>query len=425
MINIAVLGCGTVGSGVCRLIEQNAGDISKRLGDDIRVKKVLERDTARVKALGFSDSQITQNIDDIVNDSEIQIVVETMGGTDASFRFISACMESGKHIVTSNKDLVELRWDELFENAAQHNVDFYFEAAVCGGIPVILPIKNSLAANRIIEIIGILNGTTNYILSKMSADGISYDEALGLAQQSGFAEADPTSDVSGADAARKLSILSRLAFNTKLTLGDIYREGITNIEACDIETARSMGYSIKLVAVAAQDDDGRISAYVRPAFVSSEHPISSVNYEYNALFLRGDAVDDVMLYGKGAGSMPTASSVVGDVINVGRNIKRGKNSRTTGFCYESREVLCASEIINKFYLRLQVQDKPRVLAGIADAFGSHDISLASLVQHPAADGTATLIIITHPAKEAALRGAMDDLMKGGHVSSMSAMICID
>ena len=425
MINIAVLGCGTVGSGVCRLIEQNASDISKRLGDDVRVKKVLELEVALVKALGFSDDQITQNIDDIVNDDEIQIVVETMGGTDAAFRFISACMEHGKHIVTSNKDLVELRWDELFESAAKHNVDFYFEAAVCGGIPVILPIKNSLAANRILEIIGILNGTTNYILSKMSADGIGYDEALGLAQQCGFAEADPTSDVSGADAARKLSILARLAFNTKLTLGEVYREGITNIEARDIETARNMGYSIKLVAMAAQDDDGRICAYVRPAFVSNAHPISSVNDEYNAVFLRGDAVDDVMFYGKGAGSMPTASSVVGDVINVGRNIKRGKDSRTAGFCYEQREVVDIAEIMNKFYLRLQVEDKPRVLAGIADAFGSHDISLASLVQHPGSDGTATLIIITHPSKEAALRGAIDDLMKGGHVTRMTAMICID
>jgi homoserine dehydrogenase len=423
MINIAVLGCGTVGSGVCRLVTQNAYDISKRLGDAINIKKVLDLDAGRVRALGFGEDRIAGGIDEILGDEDIQIVVETMGGSDTAFRFISACMERGKHVVTSNKDLVELRWDELFASAAEHNVDFYFEAAVCGGIPIIAPIKNSLAANKIYELVGILNGTTNYILSRMSADGISYREALELAQKSGFAEADPTSDVSGADAARKLSILARLAFNTRLTLGDVYREGITEIDSSDIETARSMGYTIKLVACASQEG-GRISAFVRPAFVANAHPIASVGDEYNAVFLRGDAVDDVMMYGKGAGSMPTASSVVGDVINVGRNIMRGKNSRTAGYCYERREVADISEISNLFYLRLTVEDRPRVLSGVAAAFGEQDVSIASLVQRPGPDGSASLIIITHPARERLLRGAVETLMKSDYVSRVTTMICI-
>ncbi len=424
MIEIAVLGCGTVGSGVCKLIEQNKEDISKRLGDDIRVKWVLERAVEQVKAIGFTDSQITQDIDTIANDPDVRIVVETMGGTEVAFQFMSKCMEQGKHIVTSNKDLVELRWDELFAKAAENNIDFYFEAAVCGGIPLIGPIKGTLAANEIYEIVGILNGTTNYILTKMSEEGLSYDAALKLAQANGFAEADPTSDVSGADAARKLSILARLAFNSKLLLDEVYREGITQVEASDIDIAKAEGYTIKLVAVARQQN-GRVSAYVRPAFVPNSHPIALVKEEYNAVFLRGDAVDDVMLYGKGAGSMPTASSVVGDIIAVGRNIMRGKNSRTTGFCYTEKPVMDIAEIVNKFYVRLCVKDRPRVLAGIATAFAEHKISLASLIQQPDDDGTATLIIITHPAREKDLRGAISDLLQSDFVSRVTTMICLE
>ena len=423
MINIAVLGCGVVGSGVCRLIEQNRYDISKRLGDEIFVKKVVELDVARAIEAGVPEDRVTQSIDDVLNDDDIKIVVETMGGTDVAFRFMKACMERKKHIVTSNKDLVELRWDELTSAAAQNDIDFYFEAAVGGGIPVIGPIKSSLAANRVLEIVGILNGTTNYILTKMSKDGLGYGEALKLAQKNGFAEFNPASDVSGADAARKLAILVRLSFNTNITLDQIHAVGITEIDAHDIETASKMGYTIKLVAMASEHD-GEICAFVRPALVPNSHPIASVSDEYNAVFIRGDAVDDVMMYGKGAGSMPTASSVVGDVINVGRNILKGKRSRTIDLCYENKPVKDVAQISNSFYVRLDVHDKPHVLEGIAMAFAHNDISIASLVQDPGPDKTASLVIITHPATEHQLKAAMDQLMKTDYVSRVNTMIVI-
>ena len=424
MINIAVLGCGTVGSGVCRLVKENAKDISLRLGDDLRVKRVMELDASRPRALGFGDDQITSDINDLLNDDELQIVVETMGGIETPFKFIMACMEHGKHVVTSNKDLVERRWDELYEQAARFGVDFCFEAAVCGGIPVLLPIKSSLAANRMVEILGILNGTTNYILTRMAEDNLSYAEALALAQRNGFAEADPTSDVSGADAARKIAILSRLAFNTKIELSEVYCEGIEDIDARDIETARGMGYVVKLIA-AAYLCDGQVTASVRPALVPCGHPIASVNNEYNAVLVRGDASDDVMFYGKGAGSLPTASSVVGDVIAVGRGMLCGARFCAQSLCYRPKMVRDIGETSHQFYLRLLIDDRPRVLEKVAGAFSAQDISILSITQRPADDERAHLTVITHAAQEKQLRAALDALMHNEHVISMTSMICFE
>lgn len=424
MIKIAVLGCGTVGSGVCRLIKENAEDISRRLGDDLQVARVLELDFERPRALGFSDSQITSDINEILNDDDIQIVVETMGGVDVPFGFIMACMEHGKHIVTSNKDLVERRWDELYAQAARFNVDFCFEAAVGGGIPVILPIKSSLAANHIFEIIGILNGTTNYILTRMAEDGLSYSEALLLAQRGGFAESNPHSDISGADAARKIAILSRLAFNIKIELSEVYCEGITDIDAQDIKTARDMGYAVKLIAAAYQKD-GMVAASVRPALVPVSHPIASVNNEYNAVLLRGDASDDVMFYGKGAGSLPTASAVVGDVVAVGRGLLRGAGFSAQSLCYRPKVLQDIGETSHQFYLRLLVDDRPRVLETVAAAFGAQDVSISSVTQRTAGDGQARLVIITHTVKERQLRAALDTLMQNDHVFRMTAMVCFE
>lgn len=423
MINIAVLGCGVVGSGVCRLIKANATDIESRLGDTLVVKKVLELVPQRALDLGFHNDQICSTIEEILADEDIHIIVETMGGTDTAFQYNIAAMKSGRHIVTSNKDLVELRWNELYELAAEHGVGFYFEGAVGGGIPVIHPIKTSLAANRINRIVGILNGTSNYILSKMYHEGLTYEQALARAQQHGFAENDPTNDVEGYDAARKLAILSRLSYNTKISLPDIHTEGITQIDAFDIDMAREMGYTIKLLALSERKETG-IAASVRPAFVPISHPLAGVDREYNAVFITGDACGDIMLYGKGAGSMPTASAVVGDTIVAARGVIEGRKRVPSAICYEELPIVPVDETINSYYLHMTVLDKPLVLAGISTALGESEVSMASLVQRPNEDGTATLFIITHPAKEADVQDAVQKLLAADVVSRVTTMVCL-
>lgn len=423
MIHIALLGCGTVGAGVSGLVKQNAADIENRLGGGIHIKKVLARTPDKARALGFADSQICGDIDEILSDDDISVVVEVMGGTDTAFRYNAAAMAAGKHVVTANKDMVEQRWSELYELAAKNSVGFYYEGAVCGGVPVIHPIKTSLAANRIDGIVGILNGTSNYILTKMYRDGLDYAAALAGAQRHGFAESDPAADVGGYDAARKLTILSRLAYNTKISLDDMYIEGITGIEPVDISMAREMGYVIKLLAISRRTQQG-VSACVRPAFVPLDHPIAGVEREFNAVLLHCDAAGDIMLYGKGAGAMPTASAVVGDVIVAARGVLEGRVRRPAAVCYDTLPVLPVGETINRYYLRMTVQDKPLVLAGISTALGKNGVSMASLVQRPHQDGTATLIIITHPALEKDLRNAIDELLAAESVGHVAALVCL-
>lgn len=424
MIKIALLGCGTVASGVYKLLNDNRRDIEKRLGDKIEIKKILELDFDKPRKLGVKEEQLCSDYNEILNDKEIEIVVELIGGTKIAYEFITKAMEHKKHIVTANKDLIALYWKELNDLAAKNNVDFYYEASVGGGIPIILPFKGTLAGNRFNEIIGILNGTTNYILTKMANENASYEDALADAQELGYAEANPSADVEGLDAARKISILSTIAFNSQVKLSEVYCEGITEIDKTDILVAKELGYVIKLVGVAKQDE-GKIEAYVRPAFVPKRHPIASVNDVFNAVFLNADAVGDVMLFGRGAGSLPTASSVVGDIIDVCRNIKYGSFGRHDGICYETKPVKDIFTTSNKFYVRMLVSDKPNVLAGIASDFGEHCISLASLKQNTLNGERAELVIITHKAKEDDLRSALTALMKKDYIHKINTMICLD
>ncbi|NLC79080.1 MAG: homoserine dehydrogenase, partial [Ruminococcaceae bacterium] len=317
-----------------------------------------------------------------------------------------------------------LYWDELNKLAEENSVDFYYEASIGGGIPIILPLKETLAGNKFREIIGVLNGTTNYILTKMAFEGATYGDALSDAQALGYAEANPASDVEGLDTARKITILSTIAFNSQVKLNEVYCEGITEIDTTDIAVAKELGYVIKLVAVA-KETDGEIEAYVRPAFVPKSHPISSVNDVFNAVFLRADAVDDVMLFGRGAGSLPTASSVVGDIMEICRNIKYSSFGRHNGICYENKKVKDIFSTTNKFYVRMLVTDRANVLAGIASEFGEHSISLASLKQNTLSGEHAELVIITHSAKEADLRAALDSLMQKDYIHKINTMICLD
>ncbi|QGT99829.1 Homoserine dehydrogenase [Candidatus Syntrophocurvum alkaliphilum] len=405
MINIGLLGCGTVGSGVVKLLEQNGETILKKTGKEIRIKKILERDVEKCLELGFAENCITEDIKDIVDDPEIDIIVELLGGISPADEFIIEAMEKGKHVVTANKDLIAVKGQDIFDTAENQKVDFYFEASVAGGIPAVTPLKQSLAGNNIEEVIGILNGTTNYILTKMSREGQDFDDVLKEAQDLGYAEADPSSDVYGLDAARKIAILASIAFNSRVMLDDVYVEGITSINAVDMEYAKELGLEVKLLAIAKQEE-GQIQVRVHPAFIPIEHPLASVNGVYNAVFIKGDAVGDIMHYGSGAGQMPTASAVVGDIIEIVRNKNYNSNARIGCTCYDQKPILNINQLEGQFYIRMAVKDRPGALAGIAGVFGNNNVSLSSVLQKTNDWDMAELILITHNTSEQNLRDAL-------------------
>lgn len=425
MIQIGLLGCGTVGSGVVKLLEKNADAIAQRSGDQIVVRRVLERDKDKCLALGIAPERITNDIEDIVNDPEIDIVVELIGGIEPASSFILQAMRQGKHVVTANKDLIAVNGKELFETADEHQVDFYFEASVGGGIPIVYPLKQSLAGNRIQQVIGILNGTTNYILTQMSRKGRDYHEVLAEAQALGYAEADPTSDVSGLDAARKIAILSSIAFNSRVTLDDVYVEGITDITPEDIRYAHELGFVIKLLAIAKEDQAGQIQVRVHPAFLPANHPLAAVNDVFNAVFVQGDAVGEVMHFGRGAGQMPTASAVVGDIIEIVRNLKHHTNARIGCTCYEQKPVVSINELEAEYYIRMRVTDRPGVLAGIAGVFGNNNVSIATVLQKSSDSDTAELIMITHRVREQWLRVSLTVLRGMSIVSEINSVIRLE
>ncbi|KUG04554.1 homoserine dehydrogenase [hydrocarbon metagenome] len=414
MIKVGLLGCGTVGSGVVELLNKNADIIFRRTGDKIEIKKVLDKDLDKCRALGIEDEKITADFEDILQDDEIDIVVELIGGIEPALTMITRAMQQGKHIVTANKDLIAEKGKELFDMAKENQVDFYFEASVAGGIPIIYPLKQSLAGNQIKEVIGILNGTTNYILTKMSEEGRPFEDVLAEAQELGYAEADPTSDVEGLDAGRKIAILSSIAFNSRVTFDDVYIEGISKITPSDIKFASDLGYVIKLLAVAKQGDDGSIQARVHPAFLPRKHPLAAVNDVYNAVFVTGDAVGEIMHYGRGAGKLPTASSVVGDIIDIGRNIVHHISGRVGCTCYEDKRILDVSQLRAQFYIRMTVKDRPGVLAGIAGVFGSNNVSLATVFQTTHGGEMAELILITHEVEEQDLNDSLA-VLRGMHI----------
>lgn len=414
MIKVGLLGCGTVGSGVVELLNNNAEIISLRTGDEIVLTKILDKDRDKCLALGIDEARITENFEDILQDDEIDIVVELIGGIEPAMTMITQAMQQGKHIVTANKDLIAEKGQELFDMAKANQVDFYFEASVAGGIPIIYPLKQSLAGNKIKEVIGILNGTTNYILSKMSEEGRPFEEMLAEAQQLGYAEADPTSDIEGLDAGRKIAILSSIAFNSRVTFDDVYVEGISKVTPSDIQFARDLGYVIKLLAIAKQDEDGSIQARVHPAFLPLSHPLAAVNDVYNAVFITGDAVGEIMHYGRGAGKLPTASSVVGDIIDIGRNILHQSCGRISCTCYEDKKILDITQLQAQFYIRMTVKDRPGVLAGIAGVFGSNNVSLATVFQTTHGGEMAELILITHEVEERDLNDSLA-VLRGMHI----------
>lgn len=422
MINIGVLGCGTVASGVYRLLQNNRYNIIKQAGEDVVIKRILARTPEKALELGIRPEQICSDIEPIINDPDISVVVELIGGVDDAYTFVRRALMAKKHVVTANKDLLAQSFTELYTLANENGVSLSFEASVGGGIPLIGPLYRTLAASPVDSITGILNGTTNYILTCMSRDGIGYAEALQRAQQLGYAEANPTADVDGFDAARKIAILASLAFHSTVTASDVDCTGISAITKTDIDFAASNGFAVKLLAMGKHDENG-ISVSVRPALVPLSHPLASVSDAYNAVFLSGKGLGDVMLYGQGAGAAPTAGSVVGDILEICRRGKDSGSLSVSSLIYEDLPIVDAGEAEGAFYIRLMVHDKPRVLAGIAGILSDHGISLASLVQAQREGDMAELMLFTHSAKSGWVDAAMTELKKKEYVVSGNSILC--
>ena len=423
-IKIGLLGSGTVGSGVVRVLKENMEEITARVGTRLVLAKVLVRDKKKPRPY-LDGVELTDRVEDILEDEEISVVVEAMGGLHPAKEYMLRAMEAGKSVVTANKDVVAQFGQELFDMAEKHDVDFRFEASVGGGIPIIMPLKQCLTANRISEVLGIVNGTTNYMLTKMSEEGMSYDDVLKEAQEKGYAEANPSADVDGLDAARKAAILSSIAFNMRISLADVSVEGITKITPEDISYAKNLGYVVKLLAIGKETDDG-INVRVHPVFLPKEHPLASVNGVYNAIFVRGNAIGEAMFYGPGAGSLPTASAVVADIIDVSRDIVTHSFGRLNCTCYREK-VLCPIEKTqSSYYVRLLVEDKPGVLGAIATAFGNADVSLQSVIQTQRnGNEQAEIVAITHCVSHANILAALGVLKALPVVSEVRNLIRVE
>ena len=429
-IGIGIVGFGTVGTGVAKILLDNAALITRRVGVPIELVRVADLDVVRERGVALAAGVLTTDSSQVLSAPDIDIVVELIGGYDTAKRVILDAIAAGKHVVTANKALLALHGEEIFDAAVRKGVDVGFEASVGGGIPVIRALTEGLAGNTIESIYGIINGTSNYILSRMTREGHSFEEVLTDAQRAGYAEADPTFDVAGIDSAHKLAILVNLAYGTPVNFKDIYTEGISNITPIDIAYAKQFGFTIKLLGIA-KLVDGEIEARVHPTMLPSASPIAQVEDVYNAIQLVGDAVGDVVLYGRGAGSMPTGSAVVSDVIAIGRNLLKGSAGRVpvASFQQDQRRPLrlrSMDEISSLYYLRFTVVDRPGVLAQIAGELGHCGISISSMVQQGRREGqTVPIVIKTHMAKERDVQTALREINRKAFVSESPTLIRIE
>ena len=419
-IKAALLGLGTVGGGVYKLVQRQKEEMVKKSGANLEITRILVHNMNKQRE-GVDASLLTDNWKEIVEDPEISIVIEVMGGIEPAKTMILEALCAGKNVVTANKDLVAVHGRELLDAAQENQVDFLFEAAVAGGIPIIRPLKQCLAANEIDELIGIVNGTTNYILTKMFEDGMDFSEALAKATELGYAEADPTADVEGLDAGRKVAILASIAFHSRVVFDDVYTEGITKISAKDVAYAKEFGSVIKLLGVAHNREDG-IEVAVYPMMLPKNHPLASVRDSFNAVFVHGDALDDAMFYGRGAGELPTASAVMGDVIDIIRDIQFSCTGRISCTCYKNTPVKSSDDVKNKFFVRMQVTNKPGVLARIASMFGEHKVSISKVIQKVITDGVAELVIVTEAVKEYHMQDALMHLREMDTTQEISSVI---
>lgn len=427
-VNVAVIGAGTVGSGTVTVLVTDADAIAHR-ALPIKVRWIAEKDLSKAEAvvnkLDLKDTRITDNWREAVEDPETDIVVELIGGTGLAYDILSTALSLGKSAVTANKDLMATKGGELLAIADKANTDLFFEASVAGGIPIIQPLKESLAGNQIDSVMGIINGTTNFILTKMDETGMDFADALKEAQVLGYAEADPTADILGWDAARKVAILASLAFNSRVTFDMVYCEGITKISSWDIAYAKELGYTIKMLGIARCDGEV-IEARVHPMMISKSHPLASVRDSYNAVLVHGNMVENVMFYGRGAGSLPTGSAVAGDIIAAARNIAHDCKERYGCTCYRHLPVRHIDETSSKYYIRIQVADKAGVLAALTASLGEANVSMDALIQKRSLDNDiAEIVMITHEVPHKDMMTALEMLRNLDCVNEICGCIRVE
>ncbi|MGE5586743.1 MAG: homoserine dehydrogenase [Clostridia bacterium] len=426
-VRVGILGCGTVGGGVVRVLAENHDETARKLGIPIVVKKILVRDMSRERPVRLDPNVLTIKAGDILDDDEIDVVVEVMGGVNPARQYVLSALNRGKHVVTANKELVAKHGGELWEAAERTRAAFRFEGSVAAGIPIIKALHECLASNRICEISGIVNGTTNYILTKMAREGREFEDALAEAQQKGYAESNPSSDIDGLDAAYKLAILASVGFGVQVAPEQVYAEGIGKVCKTDIQYARELGYEVKLLAIAKLDGAG-LQVRVHPTFIPTWHPLASVSDSFNAIFVRGNAVGSLMFYGRGAGAGPTASAVISDIMDVARGLSHnGRDYRPEVFkpWGGHLDVQPMEETETRYYVRLQVVDRPGVLAVIAKAFGDNRVSLESVIQKGTGSPVVGLVFITHVVKERHLRSALALIRALSVVQEIASVIRVE
>ncbi|MEX0833963.1 MAG: homoserine dehydrogenase [Actinomycetota bacterium] len=421
-LKVGLLGCGNVGSAVVRLLDSEREDIARRAGCRLEIAKVAVRDPSMARDVPLDPALFTSDPMEVLDDPSVDIICELIGGSDPALSLILGAFDRGKPVVTANKELLSTAGRELFDAADEKGLDLYFEASVGGGIPLIRPLKESLAGESIQRVIGILNGTTNYILTQMSERGMPFAEALADAQRLGYAEADPTADVEGHDAAAKCSILASIAFNARVVADDVYREGISKVGVQDIANADRLGYVVKLLAIAELAGE-RVAARVHPAMLPKSHPLAAVRDAYNAVFVEGENVGSLMFYGRGAGGGPTATAVIGDLITVARHLESG--ARGVGCtCFLERGISAMEEMDGQYYFLLSVEDRPGVLAQIAKVFGNNEVSIKSVWQEGTGE-EAQLVMITHRAREGSAQGTARELSELPVVSAVQSVIRVE
>ena len=403
-VKVGLLGLGTVGGGVYKLIERQKEEMADKTGANVEIAGILVHNLNK-KREGVDENLLTDRWEDIIENDEIEIIIEVMGGIEPARTMIGEALCAGKNVITANKDLLAMYGEELLAVAEEKKLDLMFEAAVAGGIPIMRPLRQCLAGNEISEVMAIVNGTTNYILTKMTEEGMDFDDALRKAQELGFAEADPTADIEGLDAGRKMAILASIAFHSRVTFDDVDIKGITKITAKDIQYAREFGYTLKLLGVA-RNTDNEMEVGVFPMMIPSTHPLAGVKDAFNAVFVHGDAVDDAMFQGKGAGEFPTASAVVGDLIAVARNMQYDCCGRIGCSCYKDLPMKASGESRHRYFIRLIVEDRTGILAGVAGVLGNNNVSISQVIQKAAVNGVAELVVITDKVENRHLKDAL-------------------
>jgi len=429
-IAVGMVGFGTVGAGVAKILLNNAALIRRRVGVPVELVRIADLDTTRDRGVLLPPGVLTADLRQVLDDPSIDIVLELIGGYDAAKRLILEAVAKGKQVVTANKALLAVHGEEIFEAASRRRVDLGFEASVGGGIPVIRALTQGLAGNTLLSMYGIINGTSNYILSRMTREGQRFDTVLADAQKAGYAEADPTFDVAGIDSAHKLTIMVTLAYGSPVNFKEIFTEGITHLTPLDIAYAHEFGYTIKLLGIAKLHEND-VEARVHPTMIPSDSPVAGVDGVYNAIQLVGDSVGDIVLYGQGAGSLPTGSAVVSDVIDIARNLLSGASGRVPAASFQQDQrrplrIRPMEEITSLYYLRFMVVDRPGVLSQIAGVLGTHGISISSVIQKGRKEGqTVPVVIMTHAAREREVQTALQDINRMSFISEPTTLIRVE